>query len=129
MLRIATVQPLEDYSVSLTLTDGSTRVVDLLPRLKGAMYQPLRDDPALFRAIRVEHGTIVWPTGQDIDPDVLLSHAMTSRVANRLLRAMPSICEFDGMSIYVYGNDHNPPHIHVMHADDETHPHRQQRHV
>ncbi|MFL5803545.1 MAG: hypothetical protein ACJ8CR_17600 [Roseiflexaceae bacterium] len=33
--------------------------------------QPLRDDPVLFAAARVEDGTITWPNGVNIDPDVL----------------------------------------------------------
>lgn len=120
MLRIATVQPLDRYRVSLTLTDHSKRIVDLAPHLQGDMFQPLREDPSLFRAVSVTHGTLSWPTGQDLDPDVLLGGILASRVANRWLKAMPSICEFDGIKVYVYGDDHNPPHIHAMHADDEA---------
>ena len=26
---------------------------------------------------------------------------------------MPCICEFDGIQIYMYDNDHQPPHFHV----------------
>ncbi|MCL6477354.1 MAG: DUF4160 domain-containing protein [Peptococcaceae bacterium] len=26
---------------------------------------------------------------------------------------MPLICEFDGIKIYMYFHDHNPPHFHV----------------
>ncbi|MDP8957599.1 MAG: DUF2442 domain-containing protein [Actinomycetota bacterium] len=35
------------------------------------MFEPLRTDPELFRRVRVESGTIVWPNGADIDPVVL----------------------------------------------------------
>ncbi len=36
--------------------------------------EPVRNDPALFRSVRVdaELGTIVWPNGADLDPDVLI---------------------------------------------------------
>jgi hypothetical protein len=35
------------------------------------MFEPLREDPKLFRQLRVddELGTIVWPNGADMDPD------------------------------------------------------------
>jgi hypothetical protein len=35
--------------------------------------EPLRPNPDLFRQVRVDHelGTIVWPNGADMDPDVL----------------------------------------------------------
>jgi hypothetical protein len=74
LLRVKAVRPLEGFSVELGLTDGSTRVVDLAPYLRGPIFEPLRRDPALFRSVRVdgELGTIVWPNGADIDPDVLV---------------------------------------------------------
>jgi hypothetical protein len=41
------------------------------------MLEPLREDPKLFRQVRVddELGTIVWPNGADMDPDVLRGEA------------------------------------------------------
>lgn len=38
------------------------------------MFGPIRKDAALFRSVRVDEelGTIVWPNGADIDPDVLI---------------------------------------------------------
>jgi hypothetical protein len=73
--RIRSVRPLEGFSVELGLSDGTTRVVDLARYLHGPVFEPLLRDPALFRAVRVEPslGTIVWPNGADIDPDVLVN--------------------------------------------------------
>ena len=75
MIRITDVQPLEGFCVELTFTDGSVRVVDLEQHLRGPVFEPLREHPDLFRAVRVdpELGTIVWPNGADLDPDVLYS--------------------------------------------------------
>jgi hypothetical protein len=49
------------------------RRVDLEPCLRGPIFEPLRGDPAAFRAVRVDPQlrTIAWPNGADIDPDVL----------------------------------------------------------
>ena len=33
--------------------------------------EPLRKDPAKFRAMKIEGGTIAWDNAADIDPDVL----------------------------------------------------------
>ena len=74
MLRIRSVQVQEGFTVRLELTDGTTPIVDLEPYLHGPIFEPLRRDTALFRQVRVdtELGTIVWPNGADIDPDVLI---------------------------------------------------------
>lgn len=38
----------------------------------GPVFEPLRADPGLFAKVRVEGGTVVWPNGADLDPDVLI---------------------------------------------------------
>lgn len=63
---------IKDYIVRVRFDDGTERVIDFEPILIGPMFGPLRD-PALFRQLKVdaEIGTLVWPTGADIDPNVL----------------------------------------------------------
>ena len=59
----------------LRFEDGVAGEVDLdrLVRWEG-VFEPLRD-PQRFAEVRVdpELGTIVWPNGADVDPDVLYS--------------------------------------------------------
>jgi hypothetical protein len=71
-IRIETVEPLHGYVLRLGFSDGSAREVDLGPELWGPVFEPLRD-PDVFRQVAVdgELGTIVWPNGADMDPDVL----------------------------------------------------------
>lgn len=73
LIRIRAVEPLDGFIVRLEFTDGTQREVDLEPYLRGPVFEPLRQDPSLFRAVRVDPrmGTIVWENGADIDPDVL----------------------------------------------------------
>ena len=73
MVRIRGVEALDGFRVRLSLTDGSTREVDLRPYLNGPVFEPVRSDAGFFRSVQVDHelGTIVWPNGADIDPDVL----------------------------------------------------------
>jgi hypothetical protein len=33
---------------------------------------------------------------------------------------MPSVSEFFGIIIYIYHNDHAPPHFHAEYAEDEA---------
>ena len=88
MVRIRGVTPLADFVVRLAFTDGTQKVVDLEPYLHGPMFEPLRNDPALFRSVRVdaELGTIVWPNGADIDPDVLYEQRAPAWLAEAATR-------------------------------------------
>jgi hypothetical protein len=72
-VRIRTVEPLEDFKVRLEFTDNTIKDIDLNPYLRGPIFEPMRKDPQLFRAVKVDArmGTIVWDNGADIDPDVL----------------------------------------------------------
>jgi hypothetical protein len=72
LARVTVVEPLEGFRLRLTFTDGLVREVDLSHDLWGPMAEPLQD-PAYFGQVSVdaELGTIVWPNGYDLDPDVL----------------------------------------------------------
>jgi hypothetical protein len=71
--RIRSVQPLDGFVVRLSFDDGTEREVDLDGELWGPVFQPLRENPELFAQVHVDEelGTIVWPNGADMDPDVL----------------------------------------------------------
>jgi len=73
LVRIRAVAPLANFVVRLEFTDASTRVVDLDQYLRGPIFELLRSDPARFHEATVQPGagTISWPNGADIDPDVL----------------------------------------------------------
>lgn len=70
--RIISVEPLDGFRLRLAFTDGLVREVDLSDDLWGQMAEPLQD-PNYFRQVSVdtELGTVVWPNGYDLDPDVL----------------------------------------------------------
>ena len=72
--RIERVEVLHGRTVRLTLTDGRTRLVDLTPLLEGDVFKVIRADDSRFREVQVdpEFGTLVWPNGADICPDVLV---------------------------------------------------------
>lgn len=61
---------LEGYRVRLTFSDDTTKELDLAPYLRGPIFAPLRD-PATFCQAQIIDGTISWPNGADIDPQVL----------------------------------------------------------
>ena len=72
MLRIKHASALDNFIVRLTLTSGDVVERDLEAVLWGPVFEPLGRDPAIFRQVLVEAGTIVWPNGADIDPDTLI---------------------------------------------------------
>jgi hypothetical protein len=70
---IVEARNLEGYRVHLRFEDGVEGDVDLgrLIRFEG-VFAPLRDPKEFARmTVNVEIGTICWPNGADLDPDVL----------------------------------------------------------
>ncbi len=68
-------RPLEGYRVILRFEDGIEGAVDLGQHIRfEGVFEPLRDRDYLLR-LRVDRdaGTITWPNGADLDPDVLYS--------------------------------------------------------
>jgi hypothetical protein len=73
-IRVTKVEPLEGRRLRLSFADGAVHEVDLAAVFaQGGVFGPIRDDRTTFEAVRVdpESGTIAWPGGVDLDPDVL----------------------------------------------------------
>ncbi len=73
MVLIRSVVPLENFQVRLEFSTGEQKVVNLEPLLRGPIFEPIRQSYEVFRSVTVdpELGTITWPNGADMDPDVL----------------------------------------------------------
>ena len=85
---VTEVEVLGHYRLRLTFDDGMTGDVDLSHlRGSGGVFAPLAD-PAVFAEVRVdsEIGTITWPDGADLAPEVLYDRAAahTVRAPRRL---------------------------------------------
>jgi hypothetical protein len=72
LVRISEAKPMDGHRVQLTLTDRRVIERDLGPMMAGAVFAAIRSDQARFRELRVEGGTLVWPNGADLCPDVLI---------------------------------------------------------
>ena len=100
LVDITEVRPLGDHRLFLRFEDGTQGVLDLAPILRfDGIFEPLRD-PAFFARVRLEEelGTIVWPNGADLCPDVLHQRltgaalpgqAPAGRAAHRRKRLLP----------------------------------------
>ncbi len=73
MVHVTAVEPLKGFVVRLTFDDGLVREIDLDPLMHGAVFADIRKSLELFRQVSVdkEIGTIVWPNGADMAPEVL----------------------------------------------------------
>ena len=71
LIRVRSVSIIDNQVVRIEFEDGITKVVDLLPLMNGPIFDELLNDTKLFNQLIVSHGTLAWPNGADIDPDVL----------------------------------------------------------
>jgi hypothetical protein len=72
MLEIMSAEPLEGRCVRLTLSDGTLVERDLSDLLRGPVFEPIARDPAMFRRLSVQYGTVTWPGDVDIAPETLI---------------------------------------------------------
>jgi hypothetical protein len=74
LARVSEVEHLGEYRLRLTFSDGLVRELDFADAVGewGGVFQPLTD-PVFFARVAVDPvaGTIAWPNGLDLDPDVL----------------------------------------------------------
>jgi hypothetical protein len=73
LTRIRSVKVVKGFQVRLNFTDGTSKDIDLRPYLIGPVFEPIIKDRAVFMSVTVDPrtGTIGWPGGVDLDPDVL----------------------------------------------------------
>jgi hypothetical protein len=76
--RVSAVKHLKDYELELAFTDGTVSTLDFRNRVtrRGGVFAPF-ESIDFFKQVSVdpEAGTIVWPNGVDLCPDVLYEEA------------------------------------------------------
>ena len=76
--RVTSVKHLRDYELELSFSDGTIASLDFRPRVagRGGVFKAL-ESTEFFKLVSVdqEAGTIVWPNGVDLCPDVLYAEA------------------------------------------------------
>lgn len=79
--QVRAVEYLGGHRLRLTFADGLVGDVDLTERFTGRvgpMFEPLCDVNCFAQVVVDEElGTIVWPNGADLAPDVLHEQAMS----------------------------------------------------
>jgi hypothetical protein len=79
---VMSVDYLDGYRLRLTFAHGLVADIDLTDELLGEVgpiFEPLRDE-SFFAQVTVDReiGTVVWPNGADLAPDVLHEQAVTA---------------------------------------------------
>jgi hypothetical protein len=72
MVRISAVEPLDEFNLRVTLTDGRIIDGDVRSLLKGKHFEPILQDSRLFKQVEAVDGSIQWPIGADLCPDVII---------------------------------------------------------
>jgi hypothetical protein len=69
---ITEVTPVSHGVLRLVFADGLTGEVEVLARMRGPVFDRARTQAGFSRAtLDGESGTVVWPGGADLAPDVL----------------------------------------------------------
>ena len=68
--RVVSVKANEDFTLTLTFTNGDVRLFDVSPYLDKGIFRQLQD-MAVFRQVRPVLDSVQWPGGQDFCPDTL----------------------------------------------------------
>ncbi len=79
---VVEVRPMDGLKLFLRFEDGAEGIVDLAESIElTGVFAPLADREH-FVQVRVEpeFGTVVWPCGADLDPDVLYSRVTGQRL-------------------------------------------------
>ena len=71
LVRVSKVSAFQLLVVQVEFEDGTVKQIDLDRYLHGPIFEAIRNNPAQFAQVTVEGGTLAWPNGADIDPDVL----------------------------------------------------------
>lgn len=66
--QVTGVKPIDNAKVFVTFDNGASGVFDCSQYMKNAYWRQL-NDPAYFRQVKVECGTLCWPNDLDIDPE------------------------------------------------------------
>ena len=89
---IIRVQLADGYILRLTFEDGMEGDVDISRLIDFTGVFSKLKDIAFFKSVSInaEFGTIVWPNGADIDPDVLYAEVSGQPVADAVANPLPT---------------------------------------
>jgi hypothetical protein len=76
-MRIAHIQPEDNYILRVTTDDNAQGLFDVKPYLNAEVFQPLKD-LSEFRAVRNGKYFIEWDCGADLSADTIMAKWVVS---------------------------------------------------
>jgi len=70
MVKVISVDPLDNYKLKIELSNGKKGVFDVLPYVDKGVFGELKDK-GYFRSVRPAYGGIMWPHEQDFSPETI----------------------------------------------------------
>ena len=64
MIKVISVDPIEDYKLRIEFSDGRKGIFDVSPYIDKGVFIELKDK-TYFRSVRAAFGGIMWPHEQD----------------------------------------------------------------
>ena len=75
MLHVRNAKYVDGYKLWVSFDDGTAGEVDLENKLRGAVFEPLKEKLFFSQvAVDPELETVVWPNGADLAPEFLKRH-------------------------------------------------------
>lgn len=79
--KVIKVEPLENYQLRLTFSNGEIRRFDVTPYLDKGRFTELQNIE-YFQQVQLSFGSIQWPHEQDFSPDTLY---LTSQAEEKIV--------------------------------------------
>ena len=70
MVKVISVDPLDNYKLKIELSNGRKRIFDVSPYVDKGVFDELKDE-GYFRSVRPAYGGIMWPHEQDFSPETI----------------------------------------------------------
>ena len=70
MIKVISVDPIEDYKLRIGFSNGRKGVFDVSPYIDKGVFVELKDK-AYFRSVRAAFGGIMWPHEQDFSAETI----------------------------------------------------------
>ena len=73
--RVIEATPTDNFELLLKFNNGENRKFDVKPLLSMTVFSPLKSQ-SIFKSVKVDYGTVIWPHDLDYCPDTLYAESV-----------------------------------------------------